>query len=324
MNIVKVKTIFIEKSTIFKTLPPNELKAAIEGDSVFQLALAFFIELNHGQSTSLAQWLSRQLTAHDVCDNSMDTTFISTLLDHPALARMIEWHVHNQAIQTRPMGVFLDLIQYLMDSPTHTLDLFLEQLKPNHSSDYHHNISEVKIISQHPFLAFQDLHKGLSQDFEVHEHNRLYWANDMIYRLRIHSTLDKDTIRYSTYLDIIANYLIKKDSSLKQYSDPSPLGTHCHSQSINKVITLVQNHIIHHAPPIACSKSDLLRLINQKRFQFGMSYFDSSSLKTIKSCIHKKPTVQSDTDGLFIANKIPATPEPEPLKKSPITSLKKP
>ena len=263
---------------------------SIEGDRMLQLAIAFYIEYSNGKNGSLDQWLNQIIINHAEETDHFHDSFVALLITHPKIERLVLWHTQNQNQMTKRSLVMMDLIIFLMQSPKNTLNKFLSKLKPNIKDDYYKNIEEVESLIKHPFFGFNDLHKANNVLFEADEHNRLYWANAMIYRLRLNKDFNPIIVLYSAYLDILASAISSQTLSIQDNRMNLPLALNAYDKPQAESLHLIQHHIHNPEPKSNSSKLSLLKLLNEKRYQFGMSYFTNEAIEAINDHIHTRPT----------------------------------
>ena len=266
----------------------------------FQIALAYLIEYDSGRHTSLSDWLITLCEDQHTPETNFDVSFFNYLFKLPELNWLDKWHMHNMLHQTKPNKTLLDLIVYLLDKPHHTLDLFIDKIRPNHHNrNYYQNFQCTQSILNSPFLRHSELHLGKSTGFENPAYDALYWSNALVYNLRLPNGFDPNVIRYSTYLEIIAQTIIQYDQTLRACHDPSPLESSFNHPKEILALDAIEKHMKLYRTLKKDIMKPLVQMINEKRYQFGLAYFDAKTLKAIMHALASRTPKPYPKPSLF-------------------------
>lgn len=279
MNILNI---IIQQLNLLRLDAKNEIQKHLVKDARLQISLAYLIEYDSGRHASLADWLVTLCQDQHKPETTFDICFFHHLFKLPELSWLHTWHTHNILHQTRPNKTLLDLFVYLLEKPNHTIDLFIDKIRPNHHNrNYYQNLQYTQSILNSPFLRHPELHLGKSTGFENPDYDVFYWSNALVYNFRLPNGFDPNVIRYSTYLEIIAQTIIQHDQTLKVYHDPSPLGSSLKHPEEVLALDAIEKHMKLYRTIKKDIMKPLVQMINEKRYQFGLAYFDAKTLKTI-------------------------------------------
>lgn len=291
---------FIEANKVIKEFmqtchqySPEDIQAAISHNNRIQLAVAYCIEGLSGTELDVRNHLAIQAQEATSLPVRANDASITAYVNHPQMSPLIQWQAASLPDFEHPSITMLSLINYLMKCPSRKFSHFLKDLENKHHLTHINQIdmNEVQKINSHPFFYLHHLHRASSPEFDDGYHNALYWANKLIYTMRMGKQAKKDIVRYSTYLDIINNApktmtVTSHDCTCKQLIDANTIGI------------ILKHATKNFTTPFNLSSKNLnLYHINAKRFHFGQVYFDQATIDDVSHKLYFKPDEKSD-DGL--------------------------